>query len=82
MLLSAIIYGFCLLQAFLYFQSNFPFSVPRNDLSYIPEYANDPWYTKTAVGLSITTPDLTNQCCTGANSYYFRCNTPSLHCDE
>ena len=31
-LFSAVVYGFCLLQTFLYFQSKLPFYVPRNDL--------------------------------------------------
>ena len=60
-LISAVLYGVCLLQAFIYFQSKLPSSICReNTLNIITEFARDPWFTRAAVSLLITTPGLSN----------------------
>ena len=65
-LASAIIYGFCLLQASRYFRSkhrSFMFRFKGTIYTKLAEFGDDPWYIKTAVSLQpITcTPGLSNQ---------------------
>ena len=61
-LISAVLYGFCLLQAFIYFQSNLIFPICGLEMIYdiTPEFARDPWFIRAAVSFSITTPGMRN----------------------
>ena len=82
---SAVLYGLCLLQAFLYFQSKLPFFWCLEMIyNKFPGHKRDQWYIKAAVsppknkaslrlGVLICIPTGYNCCCVRWNSVVHDC---------
>lgn len=81
---SAILYGICVLQAFLYFRGTFTFISTYRQFTKSPGpgYRQDTWRIKAAVRYTKVTPGMsTKRFCIGDKCGYLRDDTAVFGCD-